>query len=348
MYFKLTQEIDGEHFGRPKDSPMVFEYENPKVNVCIKKEQRENNEAIIIETRITKCLKKNNKKIFVRLKDGFYSNDENTKELVRELREKSSRENNGLYDINLPYDLLPESFNSYCQGIRNDLFSFSSRTYKTIRWAANIEGSNHPYKNTKLQWSFDNTEWNDFPSKLSGEVRIKHGRYSSPELMEFVTSIVQSGGSEPLAQELLREADSIMSSYPRSALLIAVSAAESAIKQCIIYFQPDTRWLIENTASPDIITLFRDYIHNILLKKSGRGDLSIPKSTILDPLKKSIQMRNILVHGGVCNIDSDGLKSSLSVIKNLLLVLDLYSGNEWAARYIDIEVKIEMGIENHI
>jgi len=348
MFYKLTQEIEGGHFGKSEYSLMVFKYENPDVYVCIKSEKKDDINGVFVEASVCRKPKKKVEEIFFKLKNGFYSKDENIRGLVEELRIKLKRESNGQYDYTLPYHILPEYFHTYCRGVVKELVSFSSRTYKTIRWVQGIEGSNHPFKQIAIQWSFDNTEWHDFPSWLSGDVSIKGGLYSSPEFLESVTRIVQSGESEPLAHELLREAYSIKFLYPRSALLISVSAAEAAIKRCITFLNPETKWLIENAASPDIITLYRDYIHATLLKTDELRSLNIPRETILVPLRKIIHMRNILAHGGMCSIKEDELGEKFRVISNLLWIIDLYMGNEWASRHIDDEVKNEMGIYNHI
>lgn len=344
MYYKLTQEIGGEHFGRAEYSPMLFGYDKPEVNVCIRNSEKNAGSVVVIKTEFVRTPKKKIEDEFSKLKSGFYSNDENIKHLVADLRSKLEQKSENGLGYTLPYDILPEYFRSYCSGIVNELKSYSSRTYKTIRWVQGREGSNHPFNNTELKWSFDEVEWFDFPSWLSCELSIKGGLYSSPKLITSVTKIVQSGGSEPLSHELLREAYGIISFYPRSALLIAVSAAEAATKRCIIYFRNETQWLIENTASPDIITLYRDYIHGTLIKDDKSQSINLPNNTILNPLRKIIHMRNKLAHGGTCSINEDELVKKLHVISNLLWVIDLHMGYEWASKHIDSEVKKEMGI----
>lgn len=344
MFYKLIQKIEGEHFGRSEYSPMIFDYTKPDARVCIKKSDSDGINAVIMETSFCRQPKIKNEDVFLKIKSGFYSDKENIKELIEKLKEKLNRENGKNHSYTLPYHIMPDSFHEYCSGIIGELSSLSSRTYKAIRWVQGIEGSNHPFKDRSIQWSIDNFEWYDFPSSLSGELKIKNGLYSSSEFLESVTKIVQSGESEPLAHELLREAYSIKSLHPRSALLISVSAAEAAIKRCIVLLEPENKWLIENTASPDIITLYRSYIHETLLKTSKLSSLNLPTDTILKPLKSIVQMRNKLAHGGECNIKVDTLGDKFRVISNLLWVIDLYTGNEWASRHIDDDVKNEMGI----
>lgn len=344
MFYKCTSEIVKEHFGRPEYSPMIFEYEQPLVSVSIKNEVKEGANFVTIEALISKEPKNKIEEVFRKLQEGFYSNEENIKELVESLKNRLHGDDANRFRYTLPYDILPDYFRSYCDEITSTLLSFSSKTYKTIRWMQNIEGSNKPFKNTKLEWSFDAQKWTNFPDQISGELSIKVGLYSSPKFIELVKGFVQSGESEPLGHELLREAGSIKSNYPKSALLIAVSAAETAIKKCITFFKPETCWLIENTASPDIIKLYRDYIHAEILKDTKYKSLNLPNETILKPLRNIIYMRNIIAHGGVCNINGDKVSDYLHTIKNLLWLIDLFLGYEWAVDNIDDEIKLELGL----
>lgn len=342
MFHRIVQEISGEHFGRPEYNPMVFEYENPNVTVCIRSEPKEEKGLVIIESSIRRSPNGKIKEIFERLAGGYYQDETKTAPLVESLKSLLKRDGDGSWGYTLPHDILPGYFHSFCDGVIKDLKSYCSRTYKTIRWLDGIEGPNHPFKNTKIQWSLDSSEWFNFPGKLYCEFGLKGGLYSSPKFIKKVTNIVQSGGSEPLYHELLREARSIKSLHSRSSLLIAVSATEAGVKQTITTLQPQTKWLIENAPSPDVIKLYRDYIHGKLLP--DRKEIDIPKNTILEPLRKLIQMRNILAHGGSCNIDKNCLNDSLRVVENFLWILDYHQGNTWASKYIDEDVKDEMGI----
>lgn len=343
MYFKLTQEIAGEYFGKPEYSPMLFEFSKPSVNVCIKTERQKESNVVVIETTMQREPKKNVKKVFVELSEDYYSDPNNTKKLIEDLKERIKREDISGYT--LPHDILPSYFLEYCDSVRRDLYSFSSRTYKSIRWVDNLKGDNNPFVNNKLLWSFENSVWNEFNGELFIDLGIKKGLYSSEKFIGVVTDIVQSGNSEPLGHELLREAYSIRTSFPRSALLIAVSAAETGIKQCITSLQPETKWLIENSASPNILKLFREYIPTLSLKVDSDFDLVIPTESILKPLQKSIQMRNIISHGGQCKVKVEQLKIAFDTIKNLLWVIDFFMGNKWAIRHLDDHVKKEMRIE---
>jgi len=336
MYFKLIHEIGSEFFDK-RNSPMVFEYKKPTVFVSIRSIKKANL-GVVIETITQREPKPKVKKVFIDLQDGFYSNPRNTAKIVEDMKEGIDSEKK--YGYTLPYDVLPKYFIEYYESISRDLFSYSSRTYNTIRWVEDIEGTNNPFINNKLLWSFDENNWIEFPEKFSVEIRARRGLYTSQK--SLVSDIVQSGNSEPLYHELLREAHSLRVVFPRSALLIAISAAETGVKQCIARLQPETEWLLENTPSPNIIKLIRDYIPKLPLKIDPELNFSIPQETVLKPLEKAIQMRNKVAHGGKCKIKQEALKTLFNAIKNLLWILDFYAGNEWAVKHVGEEARTEI------
>lgn len=345
MFFKLTQNIRDEHFGKPEYSPMIFEYSQPTIVVCFKNVDGKTKNSVLVETTLERSPNKKTEKVFRNIYEEFYSKPENKNPLVEKLKERNKI--NGISEYSLPYDILPDYFLDFCDGVRRDLRSFSSRTYNSMRWVDNIKGSNSPYSNSNLIWSFDGIVWKEFVGRLVGEVRLYPGLYSSEKYLKLVKETVQLGNSEPLGHELLREAASLKNEYPRSSMLIAISAAETAIKQCIVALQPETKWLIENMASPDILKLFREYIPKIAIKQS-RKQLSVPTNTVLSPLRKSIQIRNLISHGGTCNLKESNVTSTLRVIKNFLYILDYYMGNEWAIEHLDKDVKLEMRVDDAI
>lgn len=323
---------------------MLFHFSKPRANVCIRNLSEEQSDVVINEADFQRNAKQNIKGIFEDLRDGYYSDPDNTKGLLEKLKQK----NRDITGYSLPHDILPSNFINYCDNMSNDLRAISLRTYKAIRWVDNISGNNTPFTNSKLQWSFDNYEWHDFVGKFTATISIRSGLYSSDEFIDEITNIIHSGNSEPLGHELLREAYSLKSSFPRSALLIAVSAAETAIKQCITSLQPETKWLVENAPSPNILKLFREYIPKLSLIIDVNYKYSMPTESILKPLEKTIQMRNIVAHGGQCKINGERLEQAFDVIKNLLWVIDSIMGNKWAIQHLNEYVTKEMNLENHL
>jgi hypothetical protein len=345
MYFRLVSEIGSAFFGRKKYSPMVFEYDKPKITVTIKTQasttKLPNPQIVICEASCQRHPKEKVVQIFYELLKGIYDKSEKANKGVKELEEKLRR--GAISGYSLPHDLLPDYFNAFCAEISKELLSYSSRTYRVLRWVENIDGSNLHFVSSKTSWSFDCEHWNKFPGMFSGEIGIQHGLYSSARINKLVSSVVQSGNSEPLGHELLREALDLRSSYPRSALLIGITAAETGVKECVTVLQTETEWLVQNLPSPDILKIIREYIPKLVKNKTG-DNLYFPKETILDPLKKGIQMRNIVAHGGSSSVTPEHLSDIFSAVKDLLWLLDYYSGHCWALQHVSEETKVSRNL----
>jgi len=115
--------------------------------------------------------------------------------------------------------------------------------------------------------SLDGSEWRNI-STIRGIKLIFTGSYRKNEttVADDIRSLFDAGLEAPLALQLLVEAKSQTRTYPRSALVIGVTAAEIAIKQLVGELAPDTRWLLENLPSPPIFKIARDYIPTLKVK----------------------------------------------------------------------------------
>jgi hypothetical protein len=89
----------------------------------------------------------------------------------------------------------------------------------------------------------------------SPTVLMKNARYDKLieafeiEITDYVSTVVANGGDEPLARQILREAWAQKSASPRSALVLAIAAAEVGFKQCVSQLVPEARWLVEEIPS---------------------------------------------------------------------------------------------------
>jgi hypothetical protein len=119
--------------------------------------------------------------------------------------------------------------------------------------------------------------------------------------------------------------------------LLSVAAIEVCLKNCIAVLVPDTKWLLENMPAPSVERLLRDYVPHLPARIRGKA-LVIPKS-MLDEIKKAVQIRNRLVHAGVLSIDHDFLESQLRRTQDLLWLFDAMAGSVWAIRNIRGELR---------
>jgi hypothetical protein len=75
-----------------------------------------------------------------------------------------------------------------------------------------------------------------------------------------VEAAYATGAEEPVAHELLREAEDNTGSNPRSALVLATAALEVGVKAYVAALIPDTRWLAFNAPSPPVALLLNRYL----------------------------------------------------------------------------------------
>jgi hypothetical protein len=145
--------------------------------------------------------------------------------------------------------------------------------------------------------------------------------------------------AEPLGHELVREAISLSSTSPRSALLIAVSAVEAGVKAHIASVVPDAKWLLESLQSPPIPVMLSEYVER--LHKSRGTDMAFWNefSAARTDIKDLITIRNTLAHTGVFPKLKKNLRLYIRSISDILYALDVLAGHEWAKERVHISIK---------
>jgi hypothetical protein len=339
MLFRLIQKVADLWFSKEEDRPVVFVYQGEKDKIVLSSltptQGEESKKRFICETVIERRANEKIRAGFERLGEGYYSDPEILEPKRAELERLCAKGEISGYD--LPYDILPKNLLDYVQEMRNQLGTLSKRTVDTLRWRGGIDGPPNPFSESIAEWSFDGSRWNELPGRRSIRFRLRRGFDRSERAEALVQAKVEAEESEPLGHELLREAYAMCNMHPRSAFLLAMTSAETGIKQAIVALQPDTKWLVENAPSPDIVKLLRDYFPQIPPIKSLNGRILFPKKTILEPLKKCVQMRNILAHNGRFDRTAKETEEILDNIHDLLWLLDFYCGHDWALQYLDSE-----------
>ena len=133
-----------------------------------------------------------------------------------------------------------------------------------------------------------------------------------------------------MGHELFCEAWVQRKANPRSALVIGIAAAETAFKECVLNLNPQARWLVENWQSPPLIKMLQEFLITLPVKQKVRGKVMPPPQNIIEILRKGNRMRNDLVHGKKSSVKEDSLEEILRAIRDLLYLLDYYSGFTWA------------------
>lgn len=245
----------------------------------------------------------------------------------------------------LPEDILPSNFVEYMVDTSRNMSSKLSNVYRTLRWINNSSNSAHPFYKSQSYWSLDGIEWMRDTLGYSMTLGGGTGLNLHPRTLQQVKLQIDKSEIEPFHHELLVEAKNLRRGFPRSSLVISVTAAEAGIKHCISRLKPDNKWLIENIPSPPIVLLMQEYLPTLAAQNSIDGKIAFPKESILKPLKKGISMRNRIVHGGMCNLRDSHLAQLHQAVSDLLYLIDYYCGHNWSIKHISRHSRTELNLK---
>jgi hypothetical protein len=205
-------------------------------------------------------------------------------------------------------------------------------------------GQHNPFSHRDMLWSPDGTEWTRLPGFASVSISISGGIPPlSNSTREEIQALVQAGNTEPLGHELYREAWEQQGSNPRSALILGIAAAEAGFKQFLGILVPHARWLAENAPSPPLVVMLEKYLPTLPVRNTFAGRVLAPPPDILNTLRKGVglrnELRNELTHRGVASLEHDTLEAVLSAVRDVLWLLDYYSGFAWAINNITEETR---------
>jgi hypothetical protein len=202
------------------------------------------------------------------------------------------------------------------------------------------DGPMNSFSNWSESVSLDGTAWRGI-SNLRG-IKIAFlipPRKIGASALHEASRLHSEGAEPPLGLQLLIEAWNQRTRYPRSALVIGVTAAEIALKQLIGELAPDARWLADNLPSPPIFNIARDYIPRLKVKARLKGKaLQLPKS-LLKRLTEAVELRNKVIHKGAEPPKPEKLKEILVAMEDLVWICDLYTGHTWAWEHVSYETK---------
>jgi hypothetical protein len=142
----------------------------------------------------------------------------------RELPERLQRETEASGALSIKKQAVREVFDDFQDCI--------VRTLRLLRWRTASEGTPNPIRmetTNYFVWSLDGADWKlvaDSIHHATGFEIRQLGSSPTKEDIEFIQKGLIEGLNEPLGHELLREAVGNRQSNPRSALILAVAAAE--------------------------------------------------------------------------------------------------------------------------
>jgi hypothetical protein len=219
--------------------------------------------------------------------------------------------------------------------LRSDL----TASIAILRWRYGITDSPvNSMSNWSEDVSLDGYTWRGISTLRS--IKIAFGRPFTKldsSAVEEVSRLHKEGADPPLALQLINEARNQSTVHPRSSLVIAVTAAEVAIKQLIGVLAPDARWLAENVPSPPIYKILKDYVPKLKVKARATQLPLQPPKKLLARLNEAVELRNKVVHAGVAPPNPDKLLEILAAMEDVVWICDLYGGHAWAGHHISPE-----------
>lgn len=215
-----------------------------------------------------------------------------------------------------------------------------SQVVGLTRWRCNRPGPVELHSLGPHEWSMDGSNWSPNVCRPASSLHA-----AGPDLvlsqarLADIEELLQNDKEEPVYQSLLREAESLLESNPRSAIAIGTTAAEVAIKALVSKLAPQTGWLIENLPSPPIVKIVKEYLPQLLSSDAPQFD-----EQLIQELTTAVSLRNKLVHGGNTSLEISKARSTFIVLRDIVWLCDYFSGATWAANRVSSRVRTSMNL----
>ena len=196
-----------------------------------------------------------------------------------------------------PASLFPEHFQAFESQVLHKLSECITRAVKIVRWRNAINSSHNPVRFTLgLSWSFDDKHWHAMPQGLWYIIGggLKFFFPVSDEVHDQMENLIKSNVDEPLGHELFLEAWQQQATNPRSALILAIVAAEVGFKQCVGKLVPDVEWLANSIPSPPLRKMLSEYLPLLPAKLKIQGKVLKPPKRIISAIHDGVESRDLI------------------------------------------------------
>lgn len=230
-------------------------------------------------------------------------------------------------------DYFPQPFKDFLRNVRSELHDVIKRTVDIFMWRCGIPGGHNPLFNGGMSFSLDGKKWHIVPP--GNQIHISSFSIPSPpkNVSLILKKLINTIYNQPLGHQMLREAQFLQSSNPRISIVVAISALEVAVKECISKLNPESNWLVENLPSPEVRKLINEYIPKLVNKSIHKNILPLPDA--LDrTIKKGVSARNKIVHLGHQAPSRESTDKILVAINDVIWLLDYLGGHDWALEYM--------------
>lgn len=217
----------------------------------------------------------------------------------------------------------------------------AARTLKIFRWRLGGRSEHRVVgENLAAEWSEDRKQWHPLPAESTVQAPESTWVAVNLPLRAHVAEMFAAGDEEPVAHELLREAEGNLAANPRSALVLAVAALETGIKAYIATMVPDARWLAFEAPSPPVFKILSEYLPT--LESRDAIPIPPPPKRLRTLVRKAVEARNDLAHKGEVAASLD-LEDLVDGVREILYMFDFFSGREWALALADPESRDDWG-----
>jgi hypothetical protein len=236
---------------------------------------------------------------------------------------------------------IPPGLRKYADDLAKHLRDYAERTLRVFVWRIGSRDHHNPiglYRS--FGWSDDGVKWQAMPTLLRLDAEVHSILRNFPEAAgEEIAELVRKGRNEPIGHELFREAWSQRNENPRSALILSLAALEAGFKELVATLLPEAEWLVVNAPSPPIVSMLVDYLPQLPTRRRFGGHVLPPPPRVIETIRKGVGLRNSIVHGVHRPLPKDSLRAVLDAIRDVLYLLDVYSGEAWAQDHISADTQ---------
>lgn len=241
----------------------------------------------------------------------------------------------------------PRDIEEQINHAENVLLGHMSRFLELMRWRQNCDASSRLIEHYSLYWNTGQPDFRLAPLvgrrddiTIPCSLGFSHG---TDDLIALEDLWMNESLTEPLGHALLREAADVRKDSIHSAWLIMTAGLEAAVKTTISNLAPDTDWLLEEVASPPVRKLFKDYLPEICKRRGRELGFWANLGGHFKKLEHIVKVRNKIAHTGRLPPDVIPLNEAMEVIEDLLYILDVVNGHEWAKCYVSYPLREKLG-----
>ena len=231
----------------------------------------------------------------------------------------------------------PDPFVSFVNTVEEKLSSPGHALVSVLRWRYAQEGPPSPIGSRGLFCSNDNGDsWHRLPGRYSILSITPPHSVLDPRVIDTdeILGFLESSSQEPVGHELLREAKELQHSSPRSAVFIAVSAVEVAVKSVIVGKVSDAAWLVEAMQSPPVVDILTHYFPRLFQSEKQFYEPTKERG-LIKVIYDAVHIRNQMAHKGAAPPRRERVVEIIAAVQKLLWICDYYSGHRWAELHIN-------------